>query len=562
MNDQNQSSINTNRRLFIFVFILGVVMAYSPALTGGFIWDDDNYVTNNKTLRSNTGLKDIWLKPGSTTQYYPLVHTTFWLEYQLWELHPFGYHLINLVFHIANALLLWRILVYLKIPWGWIAAAVFALHPVHVESVAWVTERKNVLSGFFYFCSLLLYLKFHDKYLDKQCPLKEKTVSYFSSFIFFICALLSKTVTCSLPAVLIIILWWKRRFKSLKSLLLLSPYFIIGFILGTKTVFLEKYDVGAIGREWDYSFLERCLIAGRALWFYLVKIIWPDPLIFVYERWEINGQDFIHYLYPASFIFVVILLFGMKHKNYCRSAFVSLALFIVTLFPALGFFNVYPMRYSFVADHFQYLGSVPVIVLFAFLLFKHLSLIDDIPDKAKWLFRGKKYFLCTMVFIVLGTLTWFHCHAFKNSESLWVDTLAKNPKAWMAHNNLGLIYAERELVENAIKHYHEAFHLKPDHARAYNNLAMAYSRLNRKKDVIPTFEKALKLAPDDVRILNNYANYMTGIGDFDSAYNLFERCLKINPYSIYTNTNLGIFYSKKNDFKNAITHQKCYYPIQ
>ncbi len=552
MNNQSQSSINTNERLFVLIFILTVIIVYSPALTSGFIWDDDNYVTNNKTLRSYSGLKDIWFKPGAIPQYYPLVHTTFWLEYQLWELRPFGYHIINLVFHIINALLLWRILVYLKIPWGWIAAVIFVIHPVHVESVAWVTERKNVLSGLFYLCSLLAYLKFYDRYQDNKYPLKEKVVSYFSSFILFICALLSKTVTCSLPVTLIIILWWKKRVDGVKSLMLLCPYFIIGFILGTKTVFLEKYDVGAFGREWDYSFLERCLIAGRALWFYLAKILWPDPLIFIYERWEIRGQNIVQYFFPVSFIIVLITFFVMRHKKYCRSICVSLVLFLATLFPALGFFNVYPMRYSFVADHFQYLGSVPIIVMFAFLLFKHLTLNDSQLGMSPWLCGSKKYFLFTIIFAVLGTLTWFHCYAFKNSESLWIDTLAKNPKAWIAHNNLGLINVNRGLVDLAIFHYKEAIRLKPNHARAYNNLAMAYSRKNEKDRAILAFESAIEIATNDVRILNNYANFLTKIGELEIAYNLYHQCLEINPYSVFTNTNLGIFYSKKNDFKNAV----------
>ncbi len=281
MNNQSRSSINANKRRVVLFVILTVIIAYSPALTGGFIWDDDNYVTNNKTLRSYSGLKDIWFKPGAIPQYYPLVHTTFWLEYQLWELHPFGYHLINVAFHIINALLLWRILLYLKIPWGWIAAVIFVLHPVHVEPVAWVTERKNVLSALFYLSSLFAYLKFYDRDQNHQCPLDEKVIRYFTSFILFICALLSKTVTCSLPVIIIIILWWKKCTVSVKSFVLLCPYFIFGFILGTKTVFLEKYDVGAFGSEWNYSFIERCLIAGRALWFYLVKILWPVPLFFI-----------------------------------------------------------------------------------------------------------------------------------------------------------------------------------------------------------------------------------------------------------------------------------------
>ena len=247
------------------LFLL-VCLAYLPALRDGFIWDDDSYVTGNPTLRNLHGLYRIWFELGAVPQYYPLVHTTFWLEYHLWGLHPPGYHLINILLHAAAAVLLWQVLRGLQLPGAWLAAALFALHPIEVESVSWITERKNVLSAVFYFAAVLAYLRFAAWAVPEGAN-RRRWRWYFLALLLFLAALLSKTVTCSLPAALLLVCWWKQGRVRWADVYPLLPFFVVGMGLGLLTAGMEKYHVGAQGADWSLSFADRCLIAGRALWF-------------------------------------------------------------------------------------------------------------------------------------------------------------------------------------------------------------------------------------------------------------------------------------------------------
>ncbi len=247
---------------------------------GGFIWDDDDYVQDNPTLRSLAGLGQIWFQPGATRQYYPLVHTTYWLEYRLWGLDPTGYHVVNVILHALSAVVVWRILSRLQVPGAWAAAALFALHPVHVESVAWITERKNALSGAFYLSAAWAYLRYEAARRPRW---------YGAALVLFAAALLSKTVTCTLPAALLLVLWWKGQTPMRRPAVALGPFFVLAVAMSAVTVWMERHSVGAWGPEWDLSLVERGLIAGRALWFYAAKLLVPLDLAFIYLRWAIDA---------------------------------------------------------------------------------------------------------------------------------------------------------------------------------------------------------------------------------------------------------------------------------
>lgn len=253
--------------LFVVVFL-----AYLPAWHGGFIWDDDAHVTRPK-LRCWEGLFRIWFEPGATQQYYPLVHGTFWLEHWLWGDDPTGYHLVNLALHAGSAFLVALILRRLAVPGAFLAAVVFALHPVHVESVAWITEMKNTLSAVFYLSAMLCYLRFDENRGGRW---------YAAALGLFLLALLSKTVTATLPAALLVIFWWRRgRLDWRSDVLPLAPFLLLGAVSGLFTAWVERTINGAEGAEFQFSLVERCLIAGRAIWFYLGKLLWPADLIFI-----------------------------------------------------------------------------------------------------------------------------------------------------------------------------------------------------------------------------------------------------------------------------------------
>ncbi|MEZ4654322.1 MAG: hypothetical protein R3E12_12220 [Candidatus Eisenbacteria bacterium] len=417
-----------------------VVLAYGPAYGSGFIWDDDAYVTTNLTLRSLAGLWRIWLEPGAVPQYYPLVHTTFWIEHHLWGSNAAGYHIVNVLLHALVAVLLYRVLSRLRVPGAWLAAAVFALHPVQVESVSWVTERKNVLSGLLYMASLLAWLRW-----DPGLSGDGRRRGYLGSLALYLGALLSKTVTASLPAVILLLQWWKAGRIERRAVRAVVPFFGVGLLMSAVTIVMEKHTVGAQGADWDLSFLQRLLIAGRALWFYLGKLVWPSNLTFIYPRWEPSGFGAAMTLSLLAALLLVVALF-LARRRIGRGPLTALLFFGGTLFPALGFIDVYPMRYSFVADHFQYLACLGPIVLGV------AAAVLLAP--ASWRARPIAGMVVAAVLVLgLGMATWKRADAFRSLESLWADTLRKNPSAWMAHHNLAMLREEQGRFEEAAREY-------------------------------------------------------------------------------------------------------------
>jgi hypothetical protein len=356
------------RRILAGAFLLAVVIAaHFPASRNAFIWDDDSYLTGNALVQAPDGLGKIWFEPSASPQYYPLVFSTFWLEHRLWGLNPSGYHWVNILLHAGATVLLWVALLRLSVPGAWLAALLFGIHPVHVESVAWIAERKNVLSGFLYLGAFLACLRVFrlDGRSGANAGEEFDRRAYASALVLFAGALLSKTVTATLPLAVAIVYWWKRgRFDGPKFWKRLAPFLLLGAVAGGTTAWLEVIHVGARGADWSLSAMDRILVAGRAVWFYAGKIVWPADLMFVYPRWRIDSGNPLQYIPPLGAAALVLLLWRWKDRL-GRGPLAAACYFGVTLAPALGFLNVYPMRYSFVADHFQYLASIGVLTLVA-----------------------------------------------------------------------------------------------------------------------------------------------------------------------------------------------------
>ena len=578
-----------------FILLMTLVF-YIPAIRGGYVWDDDYYVTNNLTLRTFDGLRRIWLEIGAVPQYYPLVHSSFWVEYHLWQLNPFGYHLVNVLLHALNAILLWLVLRCLCIPGAWLAAAVFALHPIHVESVAWITERKNVLSGCFYLSAILAYLRFLRLDVSSSRAFSSSTLNsptsdisryhwgyYTLALVLYLCALLSKTVTCTMPAAILLLLWWKRGHISWGTVLPLIPLFLVGASLGLTTVWIEKKMVYIEGEEeWAFSFVERCLVAGHALWFYAGKLFWPQKLTFIYPRWQIDAGIWWQYLFPlaAGAVFIALWFF---RRQIGRAPLVAVLFFAGTLAPALGFFDIFPMRYSFVADHFQYLASIGLIVLC-------VGVITTILLGFGPLHRTMGFTAYGVMILVLGMLVWQQGHIYKDAETLWQDTIAKNPDAWMAYNNLGNILTIQGKLDEGVRYYKRAIAINPNYAGAYNNLGFAYGKRGMLDEAISECKKALAIDPDFAEAHNNLGLTYANKGMLDEAiseykkalvinpnyvkarFNLraaylnkgrvekvifeYKKALSIDPNNIEAHHNLGIAYGKKGMFKEAIFHFK------
>jgi hypothetical protein len=337
------------------LLLMATLTAYFPALTGDFLWDDAGHVTN-PALQSWSGLARIWFEVGATQQYYPLLHTAFWIEHRLWGDATVGYHVINVLWHVTSACLLVSILRRLAIPGAVLAASVFALHPVCVESVAWISEQKNTLSTVFYLAAALAWLRFEDD---------RRPARYAIASLWFLAAMLTKTVTATLPAALLVLAWWRHgRLSWRDDVRPLLPWLALGVSAGLGTAWFESTHIGASGDAFTLSLVERGLLAGRVVWFYLGKLLWPVDLTFFYPRWTIDATSAWQWLFPAATLGLLAGLVWWQRRN--RAPLAAALLFGGTLFPVLGFVNVYPFVFSYVADHFQYLaGLAPLALLTA-----------------------------------------------------------------------------------------------------------------------------------------------------------------------------------------------------
>lgn len=520
-----------------------VVVAYVPASSAGWIWDDDDYVVENRTLQSLDGLRRIWFEIGAVPQYYPLVHTTFWFERRLWGLDPAGYHAVNIGLHALGALLAWGLLRRLRVPGAWLAAALFAVHPVHVESVAWVTERKNVLSTVLYLAAFLAYLRFRP--LDGESPDgRGRARAWTAAFVLFSAALLAKTVVVSLPAAILVVTWWKKgrvRWDDVRPTL---PMFALGAALAIVTVWMEKQHVGATGAAWNLSAVDRLLVASRALTFYLGKLAWPHPLAFVYERWTVDAATLSWWLFPAAVAACASLLWALRSRV-GRGPFAALLLFAGTLFPALGFFDVYPMRFSFVADHFQYLASLAPLALVA-------AAGTAIAVRAGTAGRRLAAVAAAVVLAVLAGLTWHQCGIYRDEETLWRDTVRKTPSAFIAHNNLGGILLERGEAREARRHFDAALAIDPAYPESHVNLGLLLERDGRRDEAIARYRTAIAIDPAFADAHNNLGIALAQAGDLDGAIDSFRRALAHRrdfPKALY---NLGVALVRAGRAREAI----------
>jgi protein O-mannosyl-transferase len=488
--------------VFGFLLVAMTVAAYQTAWRAGFIWDDDAYVTANPLLTAPDGLKRIWFSLDSPSQYFPLVYTTFRLEHALWGLNATGYHWVNIFLHAANAALVWIILRNLRVPGAWLAGALFALHPVQVESVAWITERKNVLMGFFFLLALLAWTRF----------IKEEERGrwrfYGLALFLYALALASKTTACTMPAALLLVLWLKRKTINLNRIAEIAPFVVLGVLMGLVSIWWERNHQGTQGQLFAIGVGERILIANRAIWFYLGKLAWPNELSFSYPRWPVSLANPLDYIWVGGTVALIVLIWFLR-RRVGRSIEVAMLFFVATLSPMLGFVMLYTFRYSWTADHYQYLACLGPLALTAAGLAQ------------AWKKYGSRATVAAIgaaaLLLALGARTWLQAAIYKDEETLWRATLATNPNSWLAHNNLGLRLAVADRVEESLPEFERAVALDPEYAEAHNNLANTYARLDRPDDAVKEFEKTIALNPRLSQAHANVATLLLKMGRSDEA---------------------------------------------
>jgi len=541
--------LSSRTRAWLFGLLLAAVtiFMYQPAWNGGFLWDDDAYVTNNELLTAPNGLRRIWFSLDSPSQYFPLVYTTFRIEHALWGLNPSGYHWINLLLHVANALLVWRVLVRLKVPGAWLAGAIFALHPVHVESVAWITERKNVLMGFFFLLTLLAWIAF----LDERT--KRPWRFYGLALILYVLALSAKTTACTLPAALLLILWLQKKPINKRRLSQVVPFLILGIGMGLLAVWWERYHQGTRGALFALGPIERILIASRAVWFYLSKLIWPSNLTFIYPKWNISPAHPLDYAWLlAGVVLCAVIYFARRYVG--RGVEVAAAFFVATLSPVLGFIMLYTFRYTFVADHYQYLASIGPIALAS----------AGVATLAGTFKRSRPLILSAAgcVTVTLALLTWRQAAMYADIEALWWTTLKGNPECWMAHNNLGIALFQKGDTDEAVAHYRTTLEMQPDFWDAEYNLGIALLSKGQVDEAIAHCSNAVRIAPNDPDALVSLGNALLQKERIDDAIVYYQKALSIRPDYFLAHHSLGHAFLEKGEIDAAISHCRAALLIQ
>ena len=516
---------------------LMVVVSYLPAmLWSGFVWDDSIFI-NADSVREVSGLWQIWFSPSAIEgegHYWPLVYTTFWLEHKLWGFAPTGYHIINVLLHLANTLLLWHLLRRLALPGAWLVAAVFAVHPLHVESVAWVIERKDVLSGLFYLAAVLMWMRFVEQPNPRW---------YVWSLVLYAAGLLSKSIVVTLPAVLLIWHWWKQGRVTSTDLLRLVPFCVVGLVV---TVGDLSFSGVLDDRSLDYSLTERMLIAARALWFYTGKLLWPSGLAVTYPLWNIRVANPLAWAYLIAAVALALALWYFR-RQLGRGPLAGVLFFAVTLSPVLGFVDYGYMEYAFVADRFQYLAGIGIM---AVVIGSVAYGVQRLPD----LWQKGALGVAAAALFVLGLLTWRQAGVYQDNETLNRHIIALNPQARDVHLRLSRSLYKQGRYEESLEAAHIAVEKRPDSAPARVNLGLIFNELGRFGKAETHLRRAIALDPQARDAHLNLGVVLYNQGQYEEALLAARVALEQDPDPFKAHINLGAVLSELDRFEEAETH--------
>ncbi len=511
--------------------VLAVIAVYSPSLPGGYLWDDNAHVPREE-LRSLHGLWRICTEIGATQQYYPLLFSWFWAQCRLWGDWTPGYHAVTIALHGGAALLVMavarRLLASRGAAWAdlgaWLIAAVWALHPVNVESVAWITQQKNTLSGVLYLSSMLMYLKFDDS---------RRRGTYAWATALFALSLIAKPVTVTLPPALLVILWWQRGSLSWRrDAVPLLPWFGLAFASGLLAAYVEHSVTGAKGDEFALTAAERLVLPGRIVLFYLAKVLWPFDLLFMYPRWTVDAGAWRQWLFTAGAVALVAVAWALRGRS--RAPLAGLLFFAGSLFPVLGLFNVYLFRYTFVADHFEYLPCLGIVAVVCGGL--ALGAARARPGALRRAALGAAVALP----VGLGVLSFRQCRMYSDADTIYAETLARNPAAWMMHNNIGIALNDAGRHAEAIVRFERAIEIYPANAELHNNLGVALYGAGRTSEGIAKFREAIAMREGYLEPLDNLINALSESGQHAEAIGWAVRATAIADHEPRFHLGLGL----------------------
>lgn len=522
------SAFRLPRWLGIVAFVALVFAVYHPVWHASFIWDDDAHLTAHRCIVGPLGFREIWTTVEAN--YFPLVLSTFWVLNKLFGLNPVVFHLTGIFFHAITSVLLWSVLRRLKIPGAGAVAAIWVLHPVQAESVAWISEIVNTQSGLLFVAAIWFYITDTRTNGDQYPPGFGR---YLLCFICAVGALLSKPSTVGLPIVLGLCTWWRTGRIERHDLYRILPIALLAISVSGWTIWEQKFHSGAVGAEWNHPVSERLAIAGWSFWYYLGKLFWPAQLTFVYPKWDVTMLGGLAYL-PATVAFAAGYLTWRSRKTAVGRALILVGgFYVVMIFPVLGFFDVYYFRFSYVADHFQYLASIGPIALV-------VAALDFVMPSVRLSLRSPA---CAFLLMIgsLAILTSRHALEFCSSQSLWEATLAKNPRCFLAWNNLGVIALDEGRIADAADRLRRAVELNPLGPELHFNFGKSLVRQNKKEEAAAEFRKAIALKEDLEPAYVELANELAGsAATRKEAIDLYTKALSLKPDDADAHANLAL----------------------
>jgi tetratricopeptide (TPR) repeat protein len=521
------------------LFVL-IVAVFSPVLWADLLWDDGMFVSQNPVMYSPRGLIDIWTT--KVADVCPLTLSLFWFEHPLWGMAPLPYHIVTVLLHGASAIALWRLLKILNVPGAWLGATLWALHPVNAESVAWIAETKNTFSGLFYWLAAIFFVKM---LRTEETNPRGATKSYAWSLVFSAAAMAAKSSTIVLPVALGVVAWWQEGRWRWRRLAQLAPMLVFAALAAAASMWTQSLEQSEIiNGPWHRSLAERLVTSGYAIWFYLGKLAWPDQLMMIYPRWQIDASDWISWLPLVAAIVLFAVLWVLRARAWAKPWFIAYAYFLIAILPVVGIVDSYFSQFSFVADHFQYLASIGPIALVGAGVARCGDLVSGM--------RGWPAVISATLVAIFAVACWDRAWAFENSETVWSDTLAKNPDSWVGANNLGNTYAQKGDIAGAVAMYQKALQLHPEYAEAENNLGTIAASRGNEDEAALHYRRALQIKPMYADASYNLATIFLRKHQYDQGLAQLQATLKIDPDFAPAHYDIGNVYQDRNQLPAAI----------